>query len=106
MKNWIQHIVPSMQRLNLAAEDTAKVKAPVLIVHGTKDRSAPYGGGREWALMLPDARLVTVEDSAHAPWIEAPALVFDSLKIFLDGAWPRRPTRSPFWIPASTRDRV
>ena len=67
--------------------------APVLIVHGTRDRSAPYGGGREWALLLPDARLVTVEDSAHAPWIEAPDLVFDSLNTFLDGAWPEAAER-------------
>src|SRR5437667_10930358 len=39
-----------------------------LTVHGTKDRSSPYGGGREWALMLPNARLLTIENVAHAPW--------------------------------------
>jgi len=36
------------------------VTTPVLVVHGTKDRSGPYGGGRDWAAMLPNARLVTV----------------------------------------------
>lgn len=85
---WMAHIMPSIQGLKLTAEDFAKATAPVLIVHGTKDRSSPYGGGRDWAMQLPNARLVTVENAAHAPWIEAPDLVFDSIKTFLDGAWP------------------
>jgi proline iminopeptidase len=88
MRYWAGDILPSIQRLNLSAEDFAKAKAPVLIVHGTKDRSAPYGGGRDWAMRLPDARLVTVENAAHAPWIEAPELVFGSIKVFFDGGWP------------------
>jgi hypothetical protein len=31
---------------------------------------------------------VTVENAGHAPWIEAPELVFGSIKAFLHGAWP------------------
>jgi pimeloyl-ACP methyl ester carboxylesterase len=88
MRYWTGHIMPSIQSLKLTAEDFAKATAPVLIVHGAKDRSAPYGGGRDWALRLPDARLVTVENAAHAPWIEAPDLVLGSIKTFFDGAWP------------------
>jgi len=38
--------------------------------------------------MLPNARLVTVENAAHVPWIEAPERVFGSIERFLDGAWP------------------
>jgi proline iminopeptidase len=85
---WTGHLMPSIQSLQLTAEEMAKATAPVLIVHGTKDRSAPYGGGRDWAMQLPNARLVTVENAAHAPWIEAPDLVFRSIKTFLDGTWP------------------
>ena len=85
---WIGQIWPAIQSLKITVEETAKVTAPVLIVHGNKDRSAPYGGGRDWAMLLPDARLVTVENAAHAPWIEAPELVFGSIKAFLDGTWP------------------
>ena len=33
--------------------------------------------------------LLTVENAAHAPWIEAPGKVFDAIKTFLDGAWPK-----------------
>jgi proline iminopeptidase len=88
MKYWLEHLLPSIQKVNFTAEEAARVQSPVLTVHGTKDRSAPYGGGRDWASMLPNARLLTVEHAAHAPWIEAPELVFSSIRTFLDGEWP------------------
>ncbi len=87
-KHWNENIFPSIQSLNLSAEEVAKVNVPVLTIHGTRDRQAPYGGGREWVLMLPNARIVTIENAAHLPWIEAPEKVFGSMKTFLDGVWP------------------
>jgi pimeloyl-ACP methyl ester carboxylesterase len=93
VRYWVGYILPSIKSLNLTAEEMAKAKAPVLVVHGNKDRSAPYGGGRDWAMRLPDARLVTVENAAHAPWIEAPEMVFDSLRTFFDGVWPEAARR-------------
>jgi pimeloyl-ACP methyl ester carboxylesterase len=66
----------------------AKVQGPVLTIHGTKDRSAPYGAGREWASVLPNARLLTIDNAAHAPWIEAPGKVLGPIETFLEGAWP------------------
>jgi pimeloyl-ACP methyl ester carboxylesterase len=80
--------MPSIRALNLTAEHFVRVTAPVLIVHGNLDRSAPYGGGREWASRLPNARLLTVTGAGHAPWIEAPDLVFRAIDVFLRGAWP------------------
>lgn len=88
MGPWLKYLQPSIQRLAPTPDDFAKVTCPVLTVHGRKDRSAPYGGGREWALALPDARLVTIENGGHAPWIEAPGLVFGAIDTFLDGQWP------------------
>jgi proline iminopeptidase len=88
MKYWTATILPSIQALGLTAEALARVEAPVLTIHGTKDRSAPYGGGREWAMLLPKARLMAVENAGHAPWIEAPEEVFTSITTFLDGTWP------------------
>jgi proline iminopeptidase len=88
MKYWMGSLMPSMKALNLTADDFAKATSPVLTIHGTKDRSAPYGGGREWALLLPNARLVTVEGAGHAPWIESPQIVFSAIETFLAGAWP------------------
>ena len=85
---WMQYLQPSMQQLQPTSGDFSRATMPVLVIHGTKDRSAPYGGGRDWAAMLPNARLVTVENSSHVPWIEAPDLVLDSIRTFLDGEWP------------------
>jgi pimeloyl-ACP methyl ester carboxylesterase len=88
MKYWTGHISPSIQNIHLTAEELSSVKMPVLIIHGNRDRSAPYGGARDWGLMLPNARLLTVSNAAHAPWIEAPEVVFDAISGFLAGNWP------------------
>jgi proline iminopeptidase len=88
MSHWTENILPSILPLRFALEDVARITSPVLTIHGARDRQAPYGGGRDWALMLPNARLVTVENAAHVPWIEAPEKVFGGIETFLDGAWP------------------
>jgi pimeloyl-ACP methyl ester carboxylesterase len=89
MSYWMEALLPSIQSLNFTDADLAQVQAPVLGIHGTKDRSAPYGGGREWAMILPNARLLTIQNVAHAPWIEAPEEVFRAIGTFLEGAWPK-----------------
>jgi len=88
MTYWLQYLLPSIQNASPTAKDLAAVKMPVLVVHGTKDRSSPYGGAREWVMALPNARLLAVENVAHAPWIEAPERVLGPIQSFLDGIWP------------------
>lgn len=88
MKYWMEHLFPSLRTVRFATEDFALVRSPVLVIHGARDRSAPYGGGREWAVSWPNARLLTLRDAAHAPWIEAPDVVLESIRSFLDGNWP------------------
>jgi pimeloyl-ACP methyl ester carboxylesterase len=88
MKHWVGNVLPSIQTTHLSRENLSGLKTPVLTIHGTNDRQAPYGGGREWASMLPNARLVTVESAAHVPWIEAPDKVFGAIETFLEGTWP------------------
>lgn len=88
MRYWMQSILPSVRSLAFAPEELAGIEAPILTIHGTKDRSAPYGGGREWALLLPEARLLTVRNAGHAPWIEEPERVFSSIETFLAARWP------------------
>jgi len=89
MRYWMGQMMPSLRALALTAEQLAAVRTPTLVIHGTRDRSAPYGGAREWATLLGDARLVTVEGGGHASWIEAPELVLGSIATFLDGEWPQ-----------------
>jgi pimeloyl-ACP methyl ester carboxylesterase len=84
MKYWLGSLLPSIEGVKLNADDLARVACPVLTVHGTKDRSSPYGGALDWASMLPHSQLLTVDGAAHAPWIEAPEQVFTAIQSFLD----------------------
>ena len=78
-----------------AWERYARLDIPVLTIHGTQDRNAPYGGGREWAAHLPDARLLRVPGAAHMLWLDAPGTVFPAIERFLEGAWPDGAARVP-----------
>ncbi len=84
----LRHHFLSVQRAAFGDSALARVRAPVLVVHGTRDRNAPYGAGREWALQLPDARLLTVRGAAHAAWVDAPDAVLPAIDEFLSGRWP------------------
>lgn len=88
MSHWVGRIVPSLEALALTPAAAAAATVPVLVVHGRRDRSAAYGGAREWAGLLPDARLLTIEQAAHTPWLERPDEVIPALAQFLDGQWP------------------
>ena len=86
----LQFHFASARRLDLTREEVGRVSAPVLTIHGTKDRNAPYGAGREWALALPNARLLTVSGAAHQVFAEFPETVFPAIRDFLAGKWPER----------------
>ena len=79
----------SIQKLTRTKDDFRRIAAPVLIIHGTFDRNAPYGSGREWASTLPNARLLTIPGAGHASWLEAPGLIFPAIRAFLRGDWPK-----------------
>lgn len=83
MQHFNANILPTMKSLSISPEQAAKASMPVLIVHGALDRSAPYEGAKDWVTLLPSARLVTIENAAHAPWIEAPNEVFGAIDTFL-----------------------
>jgi pimeloyl-ACP methyl ester carboxylesterase len=77
-----------VQRLRISRDAVARVRVPVLTIHGTHDRNAPYVGGREWALTLPNARLLTIEGAAHEVIADAPEIVLPAIDTFVSGAWP------------------
>ena len=66
---------------------------PVLTIHGTYDRNAPYEGGRDWVATLPNARLLTIERAAHASFADAPDIVIPAIRTFLSGQWPAEARR-------------
>lgn len=71
------------------AEMFAALTLPVLTIHGTLDRNAPYGAGREWARTFRDGRLVTVRGGAHNVWLDDPDVI-PEIDRFLRGEWPAR----------------
>jgi pimeloyl-ACP methyl ester carboxylesterase/ketosteroid isomerase-like protein len=84
----VASVVTSLDTVSLSAEELKKVTMPVLTIHGTSDRNAPYSGGRIWAQQLPDARLVTVTGGAHTMWLNDPVATFGAIRHFLRGEWP------------------
>ncbi len=83
-----QNILPSIVHLDLRQDDIDQVRVPVLTVHGRRDRNAPYGAGRDWAARLREARLLTIAEAAHFPFVERPDVVGPAVREFLDGVWP------------------
>lgn len=62
--------------------DLAKVKAPVLIIHGEED-AIPMAMVSEWTTALPNARLLRLAETAHFPHAERPDIVFPAIEEFL-----------------------
>lgn len=46
----------------------ARIAAPTLVVHGTRDQLAPVEAGRWLAREIPRARLLELDDAAHLPF--------------------------------------
>jgi len=69
--------------ISLSKEDVAMITAPVLIIHGTKDRNASYAGGMTWSKNLPNAKLVTIEGAAHGMLWEEPEKVMAPIREFV-----------------------
>lgn len=82
------HFVGSSQTHRLDPAAIARVRTPVLTIHGTRDRNAPYGAGREWSYLLPNGRLLTVEGAAHQAFAEYRDVVRPAVRTFLEGRWP------------------
>lgn len=81
-----------LQKRDFPREPFTKLKQPVLTVHGTLDRNAPYGSGLEWATTFPNARLITIEGGAHQSWVDDPSAIAE-IDRFLAGEWPVRAQR-------------
>jgi proline iminopeptidase len=90
LERHFEHHFGAVQRLDVPTESVARVRVPVLTIHGTWDRNAPYASGREWALTLPNARLITVERAGHQVTADAPEVVIPAIETFVAGRWPER----------------
>lgn len=62
----------------------ASIDVPVLLLHGRHDEKTRYDGAEYLLERLLQARLVTLEGSAHCPHLEEPGAFNDALLGFLD----------------------
>jgi len=69
-------------------EKASGAALPVLVLHGSADRNAPFEGGREWAESFGNGRLMAFEGAAHLPFVEQPERFFPAVGGFLEGRWP------------------
>lgn len=67
--------------------DLAKVKAPVLIIHGDED-AIPMAMVNGWVTALPNARILRLKQTAHFPHAERPKVVYRAVEEFMQGGWP------------------
>ncbi|MGQ0766553.1 MAG: alpha/beta fold hydrolase [Gemmatimonadota bacterium] len=65
----------------------ASLPLRTLIIHGTED-PIPLATAEEWAVTLPNARLLTLPNVGHFPYLEAPDRFFAAIDTFLAGTWP------------------
>ena len=59
----------------------------VLVIHG-RDDPIPIESAATWALAFPNARLLTIDNAGHLPWLEQPDLVKQAIRSFVAGQWP------------------
>jgi proline iminopeptidase len=73
-------------------EPLRDLDAPTLVIHGTSDPLL-MEGARNWARTLPDARLLTLPDIGHFPYLESPDQFFSAVRRFVRGGWPAEAER-------------
>jgi pimeloyl-ACP methyl ester carboxylesterase len=57
----------------------AQVKAPTLVIHGSRDRLIPVAAAKELVRRRPDWQLTVLDGAGHVPMMEVPALFMDAL---------------------------
>lgn len=86
------HFVGSVQNFQPPREAFRRLETPVLTIHGTMDRNASFAGGVEWAMTLPNARLIIARRAAHQLWLDYPRALAE-IDRFLAGEWPESAIR-------------
>ena len=69
-------------------DEAAKIKAPTLVIQGDRDLALSPDGGRRWAEILPDARLIMLSGAGHLTYAERADRVMPALTRFFSGRWP------------------
>lgn len=64
-----------------------RISVPTLVVEGQRT-NVPLDATREWAVVMPNARLLLIPDAGHEVFVDQPAAFTAALKQFLRGVFP------------------
>lgn len=60
-----------------------RITVPALVIHGSNPEQMSGDGGPGLAAILPSAKLVTIADAGHDPWLDQPKVFFAAANSFL-----------------------
>jgi pimeloyl-ACP methyl ester carboxylesterase len=86
---------------NYVLRELPEITRPVLLLWGREDAITPPSTAEEFAALLPDARLVWLEECGHAPMMEKPAEFNAAVLDFLEEICNIRPVQSSTGIKTS-----
>lgn len=55
----------------------------ILIIHGSRDRLVPVSNSRRLADLVPNTKLVELQDCGHTPQEELPSQFIDAVKSYM-----------------------
>ena len=75
-------------------DEYAAIGVPTLVLRGDDKRSLKWDLGARLAKKIRQARLVTIRDAGHDPWLDQPEAFFGAVRAFLREVAPPSETRS------------
>jgi proline iminopeptidase len=71
-----------------------RITVPALVIHGSNPAQVSGDGGPGLAAILPNAKLATIADAGHDPWLDQPKVFFAAANSFLADLPTMRPKAS------------
>jgi pimeloyl-ACP methyl ester carboxylesterase len=59
------------------------ITVPALVIHGSNPEQMSGDGGPGLATILPNAKLITIPNAGHDPWLDQPKMFFGAANNFL-----------------------
>lgn len=76
------HLAPGLRDRDEVLARCARVRCPVLVIHGSEDRIRPHADGQELAFAT-GGRLMTIEGAGHIPNVRDPVQVNLAIRDFI-----------------------
>jgi pimeloyl-ACP methyl ester carboxylesterase len=75
------------------ADDLGEIDCPTLLIWGKQDIVTPPSAGQGFTELMPNARIVWLDNCGHAPMLEAPVPFAGAIREFLAELHPGNSSR-------------